>query len=397
MEFVNGILLVYDGLQILEYLDPLKFPSLSCPIDSLWRSRYNKFFLEDVRNNFGGCLMSSSPRILVTGGTGYIGSHTVIALVEAGYEPVIVDNFANSYPAVLDNLQKIIGRPVIFYEGDCVDGSFMDRVLHKEAALKGVVHFAAHKAVGESVAQPLKYYRNNIDSLLVLLEKMQAYQLSHLVFSSSCTVYGQPDQLPVTEQSAMKPAVSPYGRTKQICEEIIRDMVYSQIPLKTVALRYFNPVGAHPSARIGELPIGVPNNLIPLVTQTAAGIRDRLTVYGDDYGTPDGTCIRDYIHVVDLARAHVAALAYLEQLPLGSAHEIFNVGTGRGHSVLEVIHAFEKVSGVKMKYTIGQRRPGDIEQIFANVDKATEILRWKAVLGLEDALRDAWRWQRTLG
>jgi UDP-glucose 4-epimerase len=340
--------------------------------------------------------MSSSARILVTGGTGYIGSHTVIALAQAGYEPVLIDNFANSYPSVLDHLRDILGWPVVFYEGDCVDADFMDRVFREKPALKGVVHFAAHKAVGESVTQPLKYYRNNIESLLILLERMRAYQVPHLVFSSSCTVYGQPDQLPVTEQSPMKPAISPYGYTKQVCEQVIEDVVRSQVPLKSAALRYFNPVGAHPSGRIGELPIGVPNNLIPLVTQTAAGIRECLTVYGDDYGTPDGTCVRDYIHVVDLARAHVAALAFLEQQPPRPFHEIFNVGTGRGHSVLEVIQTFEKVSGVKVRYAVGRRRAGDIERIFASVDKAARILRWNSVLGLEDALRDAWRWQQTL-
>jgi UDP-glucose 4-epimerase len=335
-------------------------------------------------------------QVFVTGGAGFIGSHTIVELIEAGYEPVVIDNFSNSKPDVLNNLKKITGREIKFYEGDCNDFGLVDKIF-AENQIQGIIHFAAYKAVGESVSEPVKYYENNINSLLVLLKVMEKHQVKNLVFSSSCTVYGQPDELPVTEQSPKKPAESPYGNTKQICEEIIEDSVKSQkFELKALALRYFNPVGAHASALIGELPLGVPNNLIPFVTQTAAGIRDKLTVFGDDYNTPDGTCIRDYIHVVDLAKAHVKALEYLAVQNEASLFDIFNVGTGKGNSVLEVIRKFEKVNGVKLNYTIGARRPGDVEQTYGNVDKANRLMNWKAELGLEDALRDAWRWQQMI-
>ena len=332
-------------------------------------------------------------KILVTGGAGYIGSHTVVELVNHGYEPVIVDNFSNSSPSVLDGIAKITGKRPAFYEGDCNDAAFMARVFASERPA-GAIHFAAYKAVGESVAKPLMYYENNIGSLLVLLKTMLAFECHLLVFSSSCTVYGTPDKLPVTEASPMQEAESPYGYTKQVSERIIADTCRAHPGLAAVALRYFNPIGAHPSAHIGELPLGVPNNLVPFVTQTAAGIRPELVVFGNDYNTPDGTNIRDYIHVVDLAVAHVKTLQYLQKEDV--SYDVINVGTGRGHSVLEVVHTFEQVSGRSLPHRIGPRRPGDVEQVYAAVDKARTTLGWQARYSLEDALRDAWRWQQSL-
>ncbi len=332
-------------------------------------------------------------KILVTGGAGYIGSHTVVELYNSGFEPVIVDNFCNSDRKVLSDIKAITGHEVTLYEGDCTDKAFMQQVF-KQETLAGAIHFAAYKAVGESVAQPLKYYQNNIGSLLVLLDCMQAFAVKNLVFSSSCTVYGTPDQLPVTEKSPIKKAESPYGYTKQVAEQIIADMVRSNSGLAAIALRYFNPIGAHPSAKIGELPLGVPNNLVPFVTQTAAGIRKELVVFGNDYNTPDGTNIRDYIHVVDLAKAHVKTLQYLAGK--SGFYDVINVGTGTGNSVLEVIASFEKVSGQKLPCRIGNRRPGDVEQVYAAVEKAARELGWQAGYTLEDALRDAWRWQLAL-
>ena len=332
-------------------------------------------------------------KILVTGGAGYIGSHTVVELVNHGYEPVIVDNFSNSSPAVLDGIAKITGSRPVFYEGDCNDAAFMAQVFASERPA-GAIHFAAYKAVGESVAKPLMYYENNIGSLLVLLKTMLAFECHLLVFSSSCTVYGTPDKLPVTEASPMQEAESPYGYTKQVSERIIADTCQAHPELAAVALRYFNPIGAHPSAHIGELPLGVPNNLVPFVTQTAAGIRPELVVFGNDYNTPDGTNIRDYIHVVDLAIAHVKTLEYLQKEDV--SYDVINVGTGRGHSVLEVVHTFEQVSGRPLPHRIGPRRPGDVEQVYAAVDKARTTLGWQARYTLEDALRDAWRWQQSL-
>ncbi|GIV40590.1 MAG: UDP-glucose 4-epimerase [Thermonema sp.] len=333
--------------------------------------------------------------ILVTGGLGFIGSHTVVALQEAGYEVIIIDNLSNSFAFVLDGIQAITGIKSRFYEGDCNDRAFMQSVFGKEK-IDGVIHFAAYKAVGESVAEPLKYYHNNLMSLIVLLELMQAHAVPHLVFSSSCTVYGQPKQLPVDESAPILPAQSPYGNTKQICEEIIRDSVQAGMPVKALALRYFNPIGAHPTAHIGELPIGVPNNLVPYITQTAAGIRRELSIFGNDYNTPDGTCIRDFIHVMDLAEAHVKALECLLKQPAAPLYDFVNIGTGKGHSVLEVVQTFERVNNLQLPYKFAPRRPGDVEQIYAKADKAKQMLGWQARRSLDEALRDAWQWQKAL-
>ena len=331
--------------------------------------------------------------IIVTGGAGYIGSHTVVELVKQGYQPIIIDNFSNSERSVLEGLEELTGKPLICHEGDCNDEKFMRSVFNQHKP-SGAIHFAAFKAVGESVEKPLAYYENNIGSLLVLLKLIKEFSVENLVFSSSCTVYGQPDQLPVTETSPIKDAESPYGYTKQVSERIIKDSVVANPLLSAIALRYFNPIGAHPSGLIGELPIGVPNNLIPFVTQTAAGLRERLMIYGDDYNTADGTCIRDYIHVVDLAKAHVKALDFLDNK--SNLYEAINIGTGTGSSVMEVVKAFEQVADQPLNYEIGPRRAGDVEQVFAAVDYASETLNWKAELNLEDALRDAWNWQINL-
>ncbi len=335
-------------------------------------------------------------KIVVTGGAGYIGSHTVVELYNAGYIPIIVDNFSNSSKNVPKALNKITGTELTVYEGDCTDKNFLYNVFSKEGYIQGVIHFAAFKAVEESVVDPLKYYRNNIISTITVLEAMVNNRCSNIIFSSSATVYGQAATLPVTEQTPKKQAESPYGNCKQICEEMIEDVVNSKHPVKAICLRYFNPIGAHPSSLIGELPLGIPNNLVPFITQTAAGIRKILTVFGNDYNTADGTCIRDYIHVVDLAKAHVRALDFLSGIRKKNFFDIFNIGTGRGHSVLEVIKIFEKVSGQKLNYKIGPRRLGDIESIYANVEKAKKILGWHAELSMEDALRDAWNWQKSL-
>jgi len=340
--------------------------------------------------------MSQPKKILVTGGAGYIGSHTVIALAASGYQAVIIDDLSNSKGSVVNSLEKILKRPVTFYEHDCKDIVFLRELFEKEKDIVGVIHFAAHKAVGESVDEPLKYYQNNLDSLLSVLATMNQQKVPQLVFSSSCTVYGQPDNLPVTEATPRKKAESPYGNTKKISEDIIEDVVNSRSPIKAIALRYFNPIGADASGLIGELPLGAPNNLVPYITQTAAGIREQLTVFGDDYNTPDGTCIRDYIHVSDLAEAHVKALQYLEGKMETSLYQTFNIGTGQGHTVLEVVKTFEKVSGISLNYTIGSRREGDIEQIYANVDKGNKMLQWYASRSLEQALTDAWNWQQKL-
>lgn len=334
--------------------------------------------------------------ILVVGGAGYIGSHTYVELLEAGYDAVIVDDFSNAEEKVVDRLTELTGHPVRLYKGDATDSDFMRAVFESEPGLTGAIHFAACKAVGESVREPLRYYRNNLQSILVLLQTMADFDVADLVFSSSCTVYGVPDDLPVTEMSPRKEAFSPYGNTKKICEDIIRDTVAGGGRLKAVLLRYFNPIGAHPSALIGELPLGVPNNLVPFVTQTAAGIRPELTIFGDDYDTFDGTCIRDYIHVVDLACAHVKCLDYLDAVDDQGCCEAINVGTGRGNSVMEVVQTFEQVTGVDLNYKIGPQRPGDVPAIYANADKARHVLGWEAQLTLEDALRDAWRWQGML-
>lgn len=333
-------------------------------------------------------------QILITGGAGYIGSHTAVALVNAGFEPIIIDNFSNSNKNVLEGLEKILDRPVKCYEGDCNDQRVLERIFG-ENSISGVIHFAASKAVGESTKIPLTYYRNNINSLIVLLETMAEFGVKDIVFSSSCTVYGQPDELPVKESTPRKEAESPYGNTKKICEDILMDHVKSGAASRVIALRYFNPIGAHPSALIGELPLGVPANLVPFVTQTGAGIREKITVFGDDYDTPDGTCVRDYIHVMDLADAHVKAIQYLSSKE-DNFFDLFNVGTGNGNSVMEVVKAFEKVSGKPLNYEIGPRRAGDIEKVWANTDKVTNVLGWKPEFGLEDALKDAWNWQLSL-
>ncbi len=336
-------------------------------------------------------------KILVTGGAGYIGSHTVVALVEAGFEPVIVDNFANAQESALAGITAILGRPVRCHQVDCTDAAALDQVFAAEGQMAGVIHFAAYKSVGESVAQPLKYYHNNVGSLLALLGAMERAGCRALVFSSSCTVYGIPQALPVTEAAPTQRATSPYGNTKQVCEDILADVAASgQSALRTISLRYFNPIGAHPSAQIGELPLGVPNNLVPYVTQTAAGLRPPLTVHGTDYDTPDGTCIRDYIHVMDLAQAHVLAIRRLFAREMTDALEVFNVGTGHGASVLEVVTTFERVSGQKLPHKLGPRRTGDVPAIYADGARAANVLGFRTARSLEDGLRDSWAWQQAL-
>ena len=335
-------------------------------------------------------------RILVTGGTGFIGSHTVVELQNSGYDVVIIDNLSNSSADVVDGIEKITGIRPDFEQLDCLDYEGLDKVFAKYGNIKSIIHFAASKAVGESVQKPLLYYRNNLVSLINLLELMPKYGVKGIVFSSSCTVYGQPDVLPVTEDAPIKVAESPYGNTKQINEEIIRDTIKSGSPIQAILLRYFNPIGAHPTAIIGEMPNGVPQNLIPFLTQTAIGIREKLSVFGDDYNTPDGSCIRDYINVVDLAKAHVVAIDRILQDKQNEQVEVFNIGTGRGLSVLELIHAFEESTGVKLNYQIVGRRAGDIEQVWANPDKANNVLGWKAESTIEDTLRSAWKWQQKL-
>ncbi len=332
--------------------------------------------------------------ILVTGGTGFIGSHTTVELQQAGYKVVIVDDLSNSKIEVLDGIEKITGVRPDFEKVDLRDKEATENVLKKYPDIEGIIHFAASKAVGESVEKPLLYYRNNIVSLVNLLELMPKYGVKGIIFSSSCTVYGQPSQenLPVTEQAPIQPALSPYGNTKQINEEIIRDYIHSGAAIKSIVLRYFNPIGAHPTAFIGELPNGVPMNLIPYVTQTAIGIRKQLKIFGNDYNTPDGTCIRDYIYVVDLAKAHVAAMARVldqETEPI----EYFNIGTGKGVSTLEIVEGFERATGVKVNWTYAPRREGDIEKVWGNVDRANTVLGWKAETPLEDVLKSAWKWQ----
>lgn len=334
-------------------------------------------------------------KILVTGGAGYIGSHTVVELVEAGYEPVIVDNFSNSEESALGGIAAIVGRSVPCHRIDCTDAAALRGVFEQEQNIAGVIHFAAYKAVGESVEQPLKYYHNNVGSLVALLQVMGEFNVTNLVFSSSCTVYGIPESLPVTEQTPVQRANSPYGNTKKICEEILTDLANSGSSIRSIALRYFNPIGAHPSAKIGELPLGVPSNLVPFITQTAAGIREQLTIFGNDYDTPDGTNIRDYVHVVDLAKAHVVAV---ERMIGGKVEsiEFFNVGTGQGNTVLEAVQAFERATGEKLNYKIGPRRAGDVPKIFADVTKATEVLGFKTTSTLDEAMKSAWDWQLSL-
>ena len=335
-------------------------------------------------------------KILVTGGTGYIGSHTVVELMCNGFDVVIVDNLSNSSLDVLDGITRIVGECPAFFHGDITDLSQLKRLFDEHPNIEGIINFAASKAVGESVHKPILYYRNNLNGLLNLLDLMPLYGVKGIVFSSSCTVYGEPDRNPIDETAPVKRPTSPYGATKQISEEIIEDVITSGAPIRSILLRYFNPIGAHPSACIGELPNGVPQNLVPYLTQAAAGIRKELTVFGDDYNTPDGSCIRDYIDVNDLAKAHVVALKRLLCKKDTPSLEVFNLGTGNGCSVLGLINAFEKATGVKVPYKIGERRQGDIEQIWADPRKANEVLGWKAETPIERTLESAWRWQQSL-
>lgn len=333
------------------------------------------------------------PRILVTGGTGYIGSHTVVELQNAGYPVVIIDNLSNSNKDVLDGIERITGIRPDFVEADCTDIKALDKLFTDYPGIKGIINFAASKAVGESMHKPVLYYRNNLNTLLNLLDEMAIHDVKGIVFSSSCTVYGEPDVNPVTEQSPIKKATSPYGNTKQISEEIITDVINAGANFKSVILRYFNPVGAHPSAEIGELPNGVPQNLIPYLTQTAMGIRKELSVFGDDYNTPDGSCIRDYIDVVDLAKAHVLAVERMLEDKSPEKIEIFNLGTGNGLSVLQLINTFEEATGVKVPHKIVGRRAGDIEKVWADPSYANEVLGWTADTHIADTMRSAWAWQ----
>lgn len=335
--------------------------------------------------------------ILVTGGTGFIGSHTTVELQQAGYNVVVVDNLSNSNEKVLDGIEKITGIRPAFEKVDLRDKDATEKVFQKYQDIKGIIHFAASKAVGESVQKPLLYYRNNIVSLVNLLELMPKYDVKGIIFSSSCTVYGQPkaENLPVTEQAPHQKATSPYGNTKEVNEQIILDYIKSGAPIKSIVLRYFNPIGAHPSALIGELPNGVPNNLIPYITQTAIGVREQLTIFGNDYNTPDGTCIRDYIYVVDLAKAHVAAMARVLDQDTNPI-EYFNIGTGKGDSTLEIVQAFERATGVKLNWKFGPRREGDIEKIWGDCTLANKVLGWKADTPLDDVMRSAWNWQLKL-
>ena len=335
--------------------------------------------------------------ILVTGGTGFIGSHTSVELIEAGYDVVIVDNLSNSKLEVLDGIEQITGVRPAFEQIDLCDFDENEKVFKKYPQIKGIIHFAASKAVGESVEKPLMYYRNNVISLVNLLELMPKYDVKGIIFSSSCTVYGQPknEDLPVTEDAPHQKATSPYGNTKEINEQIIYDYIHSGAKIKSVILRYFNPIGAHSSALIGELPNGVPNNLIPFVTQTAIGIRKELTLFGNDYNTPDGTCVRDFIYVVDLAKAHVAAMTRVLDKDT-EAIEYFNIGTGHGNSTLEIVNTFEKATGVKLNWKFGPRREGDIEQIWGDCTRANNVLGWKADTPLDKVLASAWKWQLKL-
>lgn len=335
-------------------------------------------------------------KILVTGGTGYIGSHTVVELINNGFETIIIDNLSNSSIDVLDNIEKITGIKPQFEQFDLTDNELLESFFEKNTNIAAIIHFAASKAVGESVQKPLLYYRNNLVSLMNLLACQIKYKVENIVFSSSCTVYGQPNVLPVTENTPRKDAESPYGNTKRVNEDILLDTINANGGLKGIALRYFNPIGAHPSALIGELPLGVPQNLVPFITQTAAGLRDELKVFGDNYDTRDGSAIRDYINVVDLAKAHVVAIQRLLQNKNKANYEVFNLGTGDGFSVLEIVHGFEKATGVKLNYKIVERRAGDIEKIWADTHLANNELGWKAEISLEDTLLSAWNWEKNI-
>ncbi len=332
--------------------------------------------------------------ILVTGGLGYIGSHTAVELMNEGYEVVIVDNLSNSKIEVLDGIESIAGKRPSFEQFDLTDRGKTEDFFAKYKNIEAIIHFAAYKAVGESVEKPLYYYYNNLGSLINILRAMSVYGINNLVFSSSCTVYGQPDTLPVAENAPIKKANSPYGNTKQICEEIIQDSIAADPSIKTISLRYFNPIGAHPSALIGELPLGVPDNLVPFITQTAIGLRDELKVFGDDYNTRDGSAIRDYINVMDLAKAHVISIGRLLLEKNKKEFEVFNLGTGNGITVLEIVHAFEKATDVKLNYKIVGRRQGDVEAVYSDTRLANEELGWQASTPIEDTLHSAWEWEK---
>jgi UDP-glucose 4-epimerase len=336
----------------------------------------------------------SSKKILVTGGAGYIGAHTVVELINAGYEPIIVDDLSKSNTTLLEGIKTITQKDVPFYQGDCGDKAFLQNVFKQEKAFQCVMHFAAYKSVGESVKLPVEYYRNNIGSLVTLLNVMEENKVKNIIFSSSCTVYGQPDQIPVNESAPFKRAESPYGATKQMCERILEDSYLTG--LRVISLRYFNPIGAHPTALIGELPIGIPNNLVPYITQTAVGQREKLTVFGNDYKTSDGSCVRDFIHVVDLAKAHVKAMEYLSTANGDNFYDVFNVGTGVGVSVLELIQKFEATTGTKLNYVIGPRRAGDIEKVYADPAKVNQVLQWDATFSIEEGLLHSWQWEKKL-
>jgi UDP-glucose 4-epimerase len=333
-------------------------------------------------------------RILVTGGAGYIGAHTTVELLEAGHEAIVIDNFSKSDDTLLKGIKNTTGKDVTFRKGDCTDPTFLENLFKTQGPFDAVMHFAAYKSVGESVDNPLMYYRNNVQSLVVLLETMKKFNCSSMVFSSSCTVYGQPDTIPVDENAPFKKAESPYGATKQMCERILEDTF--KTGFKIISLRYFNPIGAHPSALLGELPIGAPNNLVPYITQAAIGIRPKLTVFGNDYETKDGSCVRDFIHVVDLAKAHLKAMDYLDQVKSGTSYETFNLGTGIGVSVLELIQQFKEVTHVDVPFVIGPRRSGDVEKVYGDPTRANKVLQWKASLSAKDALLHAWEWEKKL-
>jgi UDP-glucose 4-epimerase len=337
--------------------------------------------------------MANSKKVLLTGGAGYIGSHTAVELIQQGFDVVVLDDFSRSEKRMVDGIERITGRKVVCYQGSCTDERFLDTVFSKEN-FDSVIHFAAYKSVNESVQQPLLYYENNVGSMTALLKAMEKFHVNQIIFSSSCTVYGEPDRIPVDESAPFKKAESPYGATKQMCERILEDCIQANQPLRSVSLRYFNPVGAHPSAQIGELPIGTPSNLVPYVTQTAAGIRQKLTVFGNDYNTPDGSCMRDFIHVVDLAKAHVMALQKV--VALENRNEVFNLGTGIGVTVLDLVKRFIKTTGIPLNYEVGPRRAGDVEKIYADPAKAANILGWRTQLSLEDSLLHAWQWEKQI-
>lgn len=333
-------------------------------------------------------------KILVTGGAGYIGAHTVVELIESGHDVIIVDNLSRSDRTLLDGIEKITGKKVSFYQGDCCDKKFMSHIFATAGPFSSVLHFAAYKSVGESVENPLLYYNNNLNSLIILLEGMLENSVRDLIFSSSCTVYGQPDKIPVNEEAPFKRAESAYGATKQMSERILEDVATKG--LRIVSLRYFNPIGAHPSALMGEIPLGTPNNLVPYITQTAAGIRDKLTVFGNDYNTPDGSCIRDFIHVVDLGIAHVRAMQFLASRSDEKLYEAFNLGTGVGVSVLQLIEKFIAATNVDIPYVIGPRRPGDVEKVFADPARINKMLGWKTKFSIDESLLHAWQWEKKI-